>query len=75
METRTNFAVALAALDPWTPIDGGDAQACYFCGARRRRRDHFAECLWSQAVDEVRNHGQPVRSPADLSPKYWYRAT
>jgi hypothetical protein len=72
MEDRTDFATALAAINPWMPVDGGTNQACFFCGARRRR-DHFAECLWSQAADSAHEQGKPLQYfPAD-TPTHWYR--
>ena len=70
MENVTDFAAALAAINPWMPVDAGGNEACFLCGARRRR-DHFAECLWSHAASRVHDHGHPLRSFAADTPKHW----
>lgn len=72
MEDEFDFAAALAAINPWMPVDAGDQEACFFCGARRRR-DHFEECLWARASTCAYQHGHRLRSfPADAG-NHWHR--
>ena len=71
MEDDIDFAAALAAINPWMPVDVGDQQACFFCGARRRR-DHFAECLWSKAYASAYQRGRRV-PPRVESGSHWHR--
>jgi hypothetical protein len=73
MEERPDFAAALAAINPWMPVDGANNQACFFCGARRRR-DHFEECLWSRAANATYNEALPPPSfRAEDGSAHWYR--